>query len=137
MHEVAPARTPPRPLAPASQPAASQAAAAPAARSAASAAASHSAISSSWSAALSAWLDAHKFYPELAQQRGEQGTVLLRFTVTRDGQVLTVSVIQGSGSEILDRAAVKLLSGAHLPPFPHDMPGPEATVTVPIRYLLQ
>jgi len=84
-----------------------------------------------------AWLDAHKFYPQLAQQRGEQGTVLLRFTVTRDGRVLTVSLVQSSGSPVLDRAALRLLRDARLPPFPPDMPGPEATVSVPIHYLLQ
>lgn len=62
---------------------------------------------------------------------------MLRFTVTRDGRVLSVSLLRGSGVEILDRAAVKLLSGAQLPPFPADLPGHEATVTVPTRYLLQ
>lgn len=61
----------------------------------------------------------------------------IRFTVTRDGRVLTVAVLHGSGSNILDRAAEKLLNGAELPPFPPSMQGAEASVTVPIRYMLQ
>ena len=61
----------------------------------------------------------------------------IRFTVARDGRVLSVAMLHGSGSHILDSAAEKLLNGAQLPPFPPSMQGVEATVTVPIRYLLQ
>ncbi|HTU56466.1 MAG TPA: energy transducer TonB [Acetobacteraceae bacterium] len=93
--------------------------------------------SSSWIRAVSAWLDAHKSYPALAQQRDEQGTVVLRFTVTRSGRVLAVAVLRGSGSDILDRAAEGLLRGATLPPLPATMQGAETTVTFAIRYMLE
>ena len=92
---------------------------------------------SSWLRAVSAWLNAHKFYPDLARQRGEQGTVMVRFVVARSGHVLAVSVARSSGSPILDRATQRLLSGAALPPLPPSMPGKEKAVTFAVRYLLE
>lgn len=93
--------------------------------------------SSSWLRAVGAWLDAHKYYPDLARQRGEQGTVIVRFTVARSGEVLSVEVLSGSGSRILDHASERLLEGATLPPFPPTMAGNETTVTFAIRYMLE
>jgi periplasmic protein TonB len=93
--------------------------------------------SSSWLRAVGAWLEAHKFYPDLARARGEQGTVIVRFVVARSGRVLGVGVLHGSGSRILDRATERLLRGAALPPFPPTMKGSETTVTFAIRYLLE
>ena len=93
--------------------------------------------SSSWIRAVSAWLDAHKSYPALAQEADKQGTVILRFTVSRSGQVLGVRLLRGSGSAILDQAAEGLLRGAALPPLPATMQGTETTVTFAIRYNLE
>lgn len=86
---------------------------------------------------LSAWLQRNRRYPEAARRRNEQGTVVVRFTVGRSGQVLSVSLVQGSGSDTLDEAAQAVLRGATLPPFPADMPQAQQTLTVPIRYRLQ
>lgn len=96
-----------------------------------------SAANASWQAALSAWLQAHKFYPERARQRGEQGTVVLRFTADRDGRVMDAALVQSSGSRILDNAAQSMLRDARIPPFPATMPQPQITLTLPIRYALQ
>jgi periplasmic protein TonB len=94
-------------------------------------------ISRSWEETLSAWINAHKFYPERAQQLGEQGTVTLRFTMKRDGHVIGVSLTRSSGSSILDAAAQAILRDAQIPRLPATMSQPEITVTVPIRYLLE
>ncbi len=91
----------------------------------------------SWRKTLAAWLQAHKSYPEAARRLGEQGRVVLRFTVARDGRVLDVQVVGSSGSTRLDGAAEGMLRGAHLAPFPAAMPEPQVTVTVPLRYELQ
>jgi protein TonB len=96
-----------------------------------------SAASASWQVALSAWLQAHKFYPERARRRGEQGTVVLRFTAERDGRVLHVALVEPSGSRILDNAALSMLRDAHIPPFPATMPQQQITLTLPVRYALQ
>jgi periplasmic protein TonB len=45
-------------------------------------------------------------YPRRALQRGEQGTVLVRAEVGSDGVPISVSLVQGSRSRELDRAAL-------------------------------
>ncbi len=79
---------------------------------------------------------AHKVYPELARRRGEQGNVELRFTADRSGRVLSVSLVRGAGSDLLDSAAVAMVRNATLPPFPASMPQQTASVTVTIHYAL-
>jgi periplasmic protein TonB len=93
-------------------------------------------ISSGWQGALAAWLQTHRVYPEEARENNEQGRVVVRFTVDRDGRVADVALVISSGSRILDTAAQAMLRGAILPPFPGDMPQDHATVTVPIHYSL-
>ena len=91
----------------------------------------------SWLDGVSQWLLAHRTYPEMARELGRQGTVVVQITVDPDGHVRDVKLVQGSGSESLDRAAQELVRGAHLPPFPSDMRLPQQTVTLPIRYQLE
>jgi protein TonB len=93
--------------------------------------------SPSWLAGVSAWLLAHRSYPEMARPLWQQGTVVVHFTVDREGHVLDVSLMHGSGTEALDQAAQELLRNARLPPFPADMKLPQQSVTVPIRYRLE
>lgn len=95
------------------------------------------AISPSWRSGLAAWLQQHKTYPERARARGQEGTVVVRFSLARDGRVNDVSVLHGSGSELLDNAAATLLRDAHVPPFPAEMPQQQATITLGIRYELE
>jgi protein TonB len=93
-------------------------------------------IATDWQRELSGWLAAHKTYPDAARQRGEQGPVVLRFTVDRSGKVLDVALVSGSGSPRLDDAAQAMLRNASLPPFPAAMPQERITATVQIRYRL-
>jgi len=93
-------------------------------------------ISRSWQAALAAWLHRNKHYPAEARARGEQGAAQVSFTVARDGAVSGVTIRATTGSVILDDAVRTLLSGAHVPPFPPDMPHASVTVSVQIVYRL-
>ena len=93
-------------------------------------------VNPTWQGALSAWLQQHKTYPEAARNQGQQGSVGLRFTVSHDGLILNVVLSRSSGSDILDAAAVALLRGARVPPFPAEMQQPTITVTVAIRYTI-
>lgn len=61
----------------------------------------------------------------------------VRFTVSRDGQVLDAQVVRGSGSDLLDQAALSMFRGGRAPPFPIDMIQAQVTTTVSIRYRLQ
>jgi protein TonB len=58
---------------------------------------------SGWRNALIQKLQQAKRYPEAARQRDEQGVATVRFTMDRDGHVLSVNLVQGSGSETLDQ----------------------------------
>src|SRR5271165_3812929 len=93
-------------------------------------------IAADWQRALAAWLAAHKTYPELARRRGEEGSVVLRFTANRSGHVLDVSLLRSAGSPVLDGAAEAMVRDATLPPFIATMPRDTVTVTVTIRYAL-
>jgi protein TonB len=92
--------------------------------------------SPAWLAGVSAWLAAHRFYPEMARRLGRQGTVVVRFTADRAGHVLDVGLVSGSGMAVLDEAAQTLVRTARLPPFPPDMAQLQQSVTVPVNYRL-
>ncbi len=90
-----------------------------------------------WRIALGGWLAAHKRYPERARQRGDEGTVGVRFTVNAAGRVLDVAVTSSSGSALLDDAARAMLSGQQVPPFPPSMSLAQLIVPVSIRFRLE
>lgn len=85
---------------------------------------------------MAAWLQSHRSYPDEARRRGEEGRVVIRFTVNRDGRVLDVALVSSSGSELLDEAA-RAMFRARLPAFPAGMAQDQITVTVPIRFTLE
>jgi periplasmic protein TonB len=90
-----------------------------------------------WVAAVSAWLATHRTYPAQAQQRGDEGSVSVRFTVDRSGRVMEAAIVRTSGSSLLDEAALEMLRHALLPAFPAGMPQAQATVNTSILYSLR
>lgn len=79
-------------------------------------------------------------YPVLARRMGEEGTVLVRFTILASGKISNVSIIESSGSESLDVAAVAIFMeglNGQLPPIPVELNKNEWTLSLPIRYQLQ
>jgi TonB family protein len=95
------------------------------------------AVDPSWQSAVVNWLASRKTYPEEARQRGEEGRVAIRFTVDRSGRVLEASIVAGSGSALLDQAAVSLFQGAVLPAFPEAMTQARTTITTTLKYSLR
>ncbi|MBI5427030.1 MAG: energy transducer TonB [Nitrospinae bacterium] len=51
-------------------------------------------------------------YPVEAAQRGISGELTLRFQISREGNLIGLNVVDKSGSEILDYAAIKAVKGA-------------------------
>lgn len=51
-------------------------------------------------------------YPVEAAQRGVSGELTLRFQISREGNLIGLNVVDKSGSEILDYAAIKAVKGA-------------------------
>jgi protein TonB len=93
-------------------------------------------VGSDWLSQLSAWWVEHRRYPEDARQRGETGTVIIRFTVNRQGRTSRAEIVSRSGSMALDLQAVATFSNVRLPPFPFNTPENEATLTLTINYML-
>jgi protein TonB len=94
-------------------------------------------VEPSWAATLVKHLQRFKNYPSAAQARGEQGVVMLRFTVDRNGHVLAQAIDHGSGYAALDAEVTAMLARAQpLPAFPASMTADKLEFTVPIRFAL-
>lgn len=95
-------------------------------------------IEPSWQTSLVRKIQGAKRYPPAARARGEQGVVLLRFSLDRNGHLLTHSITQSSGHADLDEEVMAMIVRAEpLPPFPPSMSQPRLDLTVPIRFSLQ
>lgn len=67
-----------------------------------------------------------------------QGTVVVRFTVSASGQLLSREVTKSSGSSKLDEAAIAALErAAPFPPFPKGVVNDQLAVSVPFRFLVR
>jgi periplasmic protein TonB len=94
-------------------------------------------IDSSWESNLTRRLQHFKRYPSGAQARGEEGVVLLGFTMDRTGHVLEHQIVKSSGFPDLDAEVSSLIQRAQpLPSFPPNMTADTMAFTVPIRFSL-
>lgn len=100
-----------------------------------SAAPSH--IDPNWAEGVSDSLVQQRTTPIDPRLRNVHGVVVIRFRVAPDGQVERVWVLHGSGNRALDQAALALVRGTRVPPFPPDMAQVPQTVTLPIRFDLE
>ncbi len=90
-----------------------------------------------WIRQLQEWWDLHAYYPREAIAKGLSGAIKVHLVVHGDGEVWIVKVLQGSGSETLDRAGIEVFLHGHLRPFPPGTPAPQAEVTITMRYALR
>jgi periplasmic protein TonB len=80
----------------------------------------------------------HENYPLVAKRRGWEGTTVVGLTLALDGTVKSISVIESSGRDILDEAALTMVrQAAPLPRAPEELRGQERMVRVPIVFKLQ
>lgn len=78
-------------------------------------------------------------YPALAKGLSQEGTVLIRFTILADGDITQVTVVESSGYELLDNAALQIFSRGlayRLPPIPAALDKKRWVLSIPIRYQL-
>jgi len=73
-------------------------------------------------------------YPPQALRRGERGTVVVRADVGPDGVPTSVSLASGSGSRLLDRAALDAVRRWRFRPAQVNGQPTVGTVTVPIEF---
>ncbi len=92
-------------------------------------------IASSWESSVVRHLQRYKRYPSAALSRNEEGVVLLRFSLDRNGHVLARHIERSSGYADLDEEVMDMIMRAEpLPAFPANMPQPQLDLTVPIRF---
>jgi periplasmic protein TonB len=95
-------------------------------------------VAPTWETSLVKHLQHFKRYPSGAQSRGEEGIVMLSFSVDRDGHVLAHQIMHSSGYPDLDAEVTAMIERAQpLPPFPPSMPEPQLDLTVPIRFSIR
>jgi protein TonB len=89
--------------------------------------------SDAYNALVFGHLQRFKRYPSSA--RGAQGTVVVRFVLSRAGAVIESAVTKSSGNDVLDREALKILRRASpFPPFPAAKPGPQDSYIAPVNF---
>ena len=76
-------------------------------------------------------------YPLVARRNGEQGTVILRVRVTRDGMPASVDIEKPSGSSHLDDAALETVRTWRFVPARQNGQPVEARVLVPVVFKLE
>ena len=76
-------------------------------------------------------------YPMLAQVRGQQGDLLLRFTIAREGDVERIVLLKGSGHPLLDEAAIAAIrKAAPFPPIPVRLELDRLNILATFEYIL-
>lgn len=132
---------PPRPVAQPAQPAPVAAPPAPAQAPAPAAPAPSAAPSRavpSWQGRLLSHLERHKRYPRAAQARRQEGVAQVRFTIDRDGNVLSVQLDRSSGVSSLDEETVEMVRRASpLPAPPEEMAKDRIELVVPVQFFIR
>ncbi|TCU57777.1 protein TonB [Novosphingobium sp. PhB57] len=91
-----------------------------------------------WQGLVLGALDKVKRYPRDAHFARQQGVPYIRFTMDRQGKVLSVSLERPSGFRSLDREALALPKRAQpLPKPPEDVKGDAIELVVPVEFFMQ
>jgi protein TonB len=93
---------------------------------------------SSYQTQVLAHLSRHRAYPPEARSRGATGVARVQFALGRDGRVMSVSLLGGSGERILDQAAIDMVRRASpFPPFPAGLAQSRMDFAAPVRFDLR
>ena len=89
-------------------------------------------------AKLSRWTFPFVQYPKSARRNGQEGSLVLKVVIARNGKVTNVSIAEGSGFSILDKAAIAAVKKASpYPAIPEDIRNDNFSFSVPIAFALQ
>lgn len=99
---------------------------------------SGSASAANYYGRLASWLNRHKRYPAQARRQRAQGTVKVRFTIDRNGRLLSHQMVSSSGHRLLDQEAEAMLKRASpMPTIPAALNRSRLTVTLPVNFKLR
>jgi protein TonB len=88
-----------------------------------------------WMRAVSRHVARFFYYPVISDRFPHSGLVYVHFTVTRDGRLLASSIVKGSGSHLLDDAALDILRRATpLPAIPDRMHADRIDAVLPVDF---
>lgn len=90
------------------------------------------AIDPAWQKKVGQLIGANFSYPRSAQLRGEQGSAKIKVAISGAGKVLSVDLVQSSGSAILDREAVRIPMKVNNYPAPPN--GATTNIVFPISW---
>ena len=92
----------------------------------------------SWQGQVLGHLERHKRYPRSAQARRQEGVAQVRFTIDREGRVLSVQLDRSSGQSVLDEETVEMVRRASpLPAPPDEMKQERIELVVPVQFFLK
>jgi len=82
-------------------------------------------------------LEKQKDYPWMARRQRQEGLVVLRFTIGKDGDIAGQKIARSSGHEALDGAAHETLRKVgRFPPLPSSLGRSQLTIAVPLTFRL-
>lgn len=88
-----------------------------------------------WQSLLLGHLERHKRYPQAAQWRRQQGVAYVRFTMDREGHVMSFRLERSSGVDALDEETLQLIQRAQpLPKPPSEVAGATLELVVPVQF---
>jgi TonB family protein len=91
-------------------------------------------LGTDWLRQLHAYWAEHSRYPREALENLEEGDLIVRFHVDRNGKVSDYEQLQSSGSQWLDLQTRATFANAKLPSFPYNTPQNDATLTIHVIY---
>jgi len=87
--------------------------------------------------ALIAFITAEVKYPKKSSKAGNEGVVFVQFTVTKTGKITKATALKGSGFELLDKEAVRLVSSMpNWTPGTKDGLATNVQMTLPVSFKL-
>jgi protein TonB len=93
---------------------------------------------SSYQSEVLAHLQRYRIYPSEAKSRGITGTATVRFALASNGSVISAALGRGSGTTVLDEAALSMVRRASpFPPFPAGLGRSQMDFAAPIRFDLR
>jgi periplasmic protein TonB len=82
-------------------------------------------------------LDRQKVYPQVARKLRQEGRVLVRFKLKKDGTVVSAEIVERARHDVLNQAAHSLIEKINgLKPFPDEIKKTAWDFIVPIEYRL-
>jgi TonB family protein len=90
-----------------------------------------------YKAELRAKIDQNKNYPSLSRRLGQQGEVVVTFTLLADGTIKNINIDSASRFEALNKSAIEAVKNVkRFRPIPKELGMEKMDVRIPIRYSL-